>query len=76
LPDVEELGDDLATRRLDELAGACDLPLPGRFRILLIFGADPPVEREVHDAMSIPPDVGWLGLLSTGCGGGPWLPLG
>lgn len=48
LADVEVLGDDLPAGRVDELAGPGELPVAGRGGVLLVFGGDPPVEREPH----------------------------
>jgi hypothetical protein len=64
LPDVEELGDDLAAGRLDEGEAAVELPLLRRLRILLVLGAHPAVEgeRDHADLLTLrrarPPDRG------------------
>jgi hypothetical protein len=55
LPDVEELGHDLAAAGLDELKGPAKLPGPRGGRILLVLGRDPSVEGEgLHDLLLLP----------------------
>jgi hypothetical protein len=49
LPDVEVLGDDDPAGGLDQGAAAGDLPVPGRFGVLVVFGRDPAAEREPPD---------------------------
>jgi hypothetical protein len=56
LPDIEELGDDCAARRLDELQGSPELPGPRGGRVLLILGRDTSVEGEwLHDGALLLP---------------------
>ncbi|MDA0639817.1 hypothetical protein OUY24_04230 [Nonomuraea ferruginea] len=65
LVDVEELGDDHAPARLDERAGAGDLPGPRGLGVLVVLSGDPAVEGEgdgVHGFLTRHSD-GWPACL-------------
>lgn len=57
LTEVEELVDDQATHRLDQLPGTALLPPSGRVLVLMVLGADSTVEDEPHGSYAACPSA-------------------